>query len=114
MTRTIASVAVVLLATALPAQAATPQQAALAATVAYEHAHGQTDIEQPSCYIVQGYAQCFFATAGGNLGKWDWLRLKSGKWVALGGEGGSPAVPYMKKFGIPPAVVSKFEAQCKC
>jgi hypothetical protein len=114
MIRTIACCALLSLAAAIPAQAATPAQAALAATLAYERAHGQTDIEHPTCYIVQAYAQCFFATAGGNLGKWDWLHLKSGKWVFLGGEGGDPALPYMKKFGVPSAVAAKFEAQCKC
>ncbi|HEX3469319.1 MAG TPA: hypothetical protein VHT05_14660 [Candidatus Elarobacter sp.] len=115
MLRTIASVTALLaLAGVVPAFAATPAQAALAATVAYEHGHGTTDIEHPSCYLVPGYAQCFFATAGGNLGKWDWLALRGGRWVVLGGEGGNPAIPYMKKYGLPASVIAKFEAQCKC
>jgi hypothetical protein len=110
----IACIALLSLAVTIPAQAATPKQAAQTAMIAYERGHGTSDIETPSCYIVQDWAQCFFATAGGNLGKWDWLHLKGGKWVVAGGEGGDPALPYMKKFGVPSAIAAKFEAQCKC
>ncbi len=110
----IACIALLFPAATIPAQAATPKQAAQTAMIAYERGHGTSDIENPSCYIVQDWAQCFFATAGGNLGKWDWLHLKGGKWVVAGGEGGDPALPYMKKFGVPSAIAAKFEAQCKC
>ena len=96
------------------ADAATPAQAAVSAMSAYERTHGNTDIEQPECYVVQGYAQCVFLTAGGHLARYDWLHLKSGKWVMLGGEIGDPARPYMKQFGVPAAIAAKFEAHCKC
>jgi hypothetical protein len=114
MIRTLACVAMLSLSAPLAAAAATPAQAAVAAMTAYERAHAQTDIEQPTCYIVQGWAQCVFLTAHGNVDKYDWLQLKGGKWAFLGGEIGNPAVPYMKKFGVPPAVAAKFEAHCKC
>ncbi|HZX67823.1 MAG TPA: hypothetical protein VFE70_03010 [Candidatus Elarobacter sp.] len=102
-----------LIASSQPA-AATPAQVAVTAMSAYERTHGNTDIEQPECYIVQGYAQCVFLTAGGHLSRYDWLHLKSGKWVMLGGEIGNPAPPYMKQFGVPSAIAAKFEAHCKC
>ena len=114
MIRTLACVAVLSLSTPLAAAAATPAQAAVAAMTAYERGHGDTDIEQPECYIVQDWAQCVFITAQGHLDKYDWLHLKSGKWAFLGGEIGDPIVPYMKKFGVPSAVAAKFEAHCKC
>jgi hypothetical protein len=114
MIRTFTCIAMLTLSAPLAAAAATPAQAAVAAMSAYERAHGMTDIEQPTCYIVQGWAQCVFNTAQGNLDKYDWLHLKNGKWAFLGGEIGNPAVPYMKKFGVPSAVAAKFEAHCKC
>jgi hypothetical protein len=114
MTRTIACITLLSLAAMIPAQAATPKQAAQAAMIAYERAHGQTDIEQPSCFIVQTWAQCVFLTANGHLGKNDWLHLKNGKWAFLGGEIGNPIEPYFAKFGVPAAIGKEFEAQCKC
>jgi hypothetical protein len=102
-----------MIATPQPAAAATAQ-AAVAAMSAYERAHGNSDIEQPECYVVQDYAQCVFMTAGGHLSRYDWLRNKNGKWVVLGGEIGNPAPPYMKQFGVPAAIAAKFEAHCKC
>jgi mannose/fructose/N-acetylgalactosamine-specific phosphotransferase system component IIC len=114
MFRTIAFIALLSIGAAVPAQAATPAQAAVAAMVAAERAHGQTDIEQPACSIVQTWAQCVFLTASGHLGKTDWLHLKNGKWAFLGGEIGNPIEPYFAKFGVPAAVGKQFEAQCKC
>lgn len=114
MIRTIASAALLSLAAVMPAQAASAAQAAVAAMSAYERTHGNKDIEQPECFVVQDYAQCVFLTAGGHLDRYDWLRLKSGKWVMLGGEIGNPIPPYMKQFGVPAAIAAKFEAHCKC
>ncbi len=99
---------------ALPVQAQTSaQKAAVAALVANQRSHyGNSDVEQPSCYIVDAWAQCDFGTGQGNAEVTAWLHLKDGKWVFLGQDGGVTYASMMEsRYGIPAAVAKKFQAK---
>ena len=99
---------------AAPALAQTPaQKAAVAALVASERSRfGNSDVEQPACYIVDAWAQCSFGTGGGNAEATAWLHLKNNKWVFLGTDGGVTYASMMeKRYGIPAAVAKKFQAK---
>lgn len=98
---------------AVPVYAATPaQKAAVAAMVAHFKSVGNTDIEQPTCYIIQTWAQCDFGTGGGNAEATAWLHLKNGKWAFLGTDGGVTYASMMvKRYGIPLSVAKQFQAK---
>ncbi|MFZ1124871.1 MAG: hypothetical protein WAN59_07015 [Candidatus Baltobacteraceae bacterium] len=89
------------------------QKAAVAALVAAERSHyGNSDVEQPSCYIVQSYAQCDFGTGGGNAEATAWLHLKNGTWGFLGQDGGVTYASMMEqRYGIPAPVAKQFQAK---
>lgn len=94
---------------AVPVQA-TPS--AVAALIAAERAHGVTDIEQPSCYVLQVWAQCSFGTGHGNAEVNAWLHLKNGKWAYLGSGGGVTSASMLEsQYGIPSAVAKAFQAK---
>jgi uncharacterized membrane protein len=98
----------------LPAQAqATSAKAAVAALVAAEHSRfGNNDVEKPSCYVLQGWAQCDFGTGGGNAEVTAWLHYKSNGWGYVGSGGGVTYASMMEKqYGIPVAVAKKFQAR---
>ena len=96
------------------AWAATPaERAAVAVLVRYERAHyGNTDVEQPACFIIQSWAQCSFGTGHGNAEVNAWLRYKSGGWRFLGSGGGVTNAQMLEKwYGIPPAIARAFQAK---
>ncbi len=113
MHRLIAFAAVLSLLAAIPAYAATPaQKAAVAALVAAYHARGWSDIEQPSCFVVQTWAQCDFGTAHGRGEGTAWLHRKNGKWAFLGQGGGVTYASMMeRRYGIPAAIAKQFQAK---
>jgi opacity protein-like surface antigen len=96
-----------------PAQAAASiQKAAVTALISSERSRGNTDVEQPSCYVLDVWAQCTFGTGGGNAEGTAWLHLKSGKWAYLGQDGGVTYASMMeKRYGIPASVAKKFQAR---
>jgi hypothetical protein len=92
--------------------ATTAQKAAISALVAAERSRGNSDVEQPVCFLVQGWAQCGFGTGHGNAEMTAWLHLKNGKWSFLGHEGGVTYASMMeKRYGIPAAVAKQFQAK---
>jgi hypothetical protein len=97
----------------LPAAAATPaQKAAVAAMVAHFRSVGNSDIEQPTCFILQTWAQCTFGTGGGNAEGQAWLHLTNGAWHFLGTDGGVTYASMMvKRYGIPLSVAKQFQAK---
>lgn len=111
--RILAFIALLGISAAVPVYAATPaQKAAVAALVAHMRSIGESDVEQPSCYIVQSWAQCSFGTGGGNAEASAWLALKGGTWKFLGTDGGVTYASMMvKRYGIPLAVAKKFQAK---
>jgi hypothetical protein len=98
---------------AVPAPAATSAQtAAIAALRAAQHARGNSDVEQPACYVIQAWAQCSFGSGGGNAEVNAWLHLKNGKWAYLGEDGGVTYASMMeKRYGIPVDIAKKFQAK---
>jgi len=111
--RVLAFIAMLALLSAVPVYAATPaQKAAVAALVAHFRSVGNTDIEQPSCFLVQTWAQCSFGTGGGNAEGNAWLHLKNGAWRFLGTDGGVTYASMMvKRYGIPLSVAKQFQAK---
>jgi hypothetical protein len=111
--RALALAVVLALSAGVPALAATPaQKAAVAAMVAHFKAAGNSDIEQPSCFIVQTWAQCSFGTGGGNAEATAWLHQTNGGWKFLGTDGGVTYASMMvKRYGIPLAVAKQFQAK---
>jgi len=111
--RAAALIAMLALFATVPAGAATPaQKAAVAAMVAHFKSVGNTDIEQPTCFIIQTWAQCDFGTGGGNAEGTAWLHLTNGAWRFLGSGGGVTYASMMeKRYGIPPAVAKQFQAR---
>jgi uncharacterized membrane protein len=97
----------------VPASAATPaQKAAAAALVGHFRSVGVTDISQPSCFLVQTWAQCSYGTDGGNGEGTAWLHLKNGAWRFLGSDGGVTYASMMvKRYGIPLSVARQFQAK---
>jgi hypothetical protein len=122
MHKLIAFAAALALLAAAPASAATTaQKAAVAALISAERSRGNTDVEKPSCFIVQTYAQCQYEVGGGNAGEWALLYLKNGQWTFLGGGGevsydhgvaqfGSFAAMLERQYGIPASVAKQFAA----
>ncbi len=98
---------------ACPAAAASAQSAATSALVSYERSHyHNTDVEQPSCYIIQAWAQCSFGTGHGMAEVNAWLHLKSGKWVFVGQGGGVTDAQQLEKwYGIPASIAKEFQAK---
>lgn len=95
---------------AVPVQAATPSP--VAALVAYERAHGNTDVEQPKCYVIQVWTQCSYGTGHGNAEVNAWMHLKNGKWVFLGSGGGVTFASMLEsQYGIPASVAKEFQAK---
>lgn len=125
MHKLIAFAAALALLAAAPASAATTaQKAAIAALISAERAHGNSDVEGPSCLIVQTYAYCKYEVGGGNAQDWALLHLKNGKWTFLGGGGevtydrgvrefGSFASMLEKQYGIPASVAKQFAANIR-
>jgi len=113
MFRSIAFAVSFLVFAVLPAAAATPaQKAAAKALVAAEKSRGNGDVEQPSCYILQVWAQCNFGTGGGNAEVNAWMHFKNSKWVFLGEDGGVTYASMMeKRYGIPAAIAKQFQAK---
>jgi hypothetical protein len=111
--RVLAFIAMLALLSAVPVYAATPaQKAAVSALVAHFRSVGNTDIEQPSCFLVQTWAQCSFGTGGGNAEGNAWLHLKNGAWRFLGTDGGVTYASMMvKRYGIPLSVAKQFQAK---
>lgn len=111
--RVLACTAVLTVSATAPGYAATPaQRAAVSAMVAHFRSVGETDIEQPSCFIVQTWAQCSFGTGGGNAEATAWLHLKNGAWRFLGTDGGVTYASMMvKRYGIPLSVAKQFQAK---
>jgi hypothetical protein len=111
--RVLALILMLTLSAAIPAAAATPaQKAAVAAMVAHFRSAGETDIEQPACFLVQTWAQCSFGTGGGNAEATAWLHLKNGAWRFLGSDGGVTYASMMvKRYGIPLSVAKQFQAK---
>jgi hypothetical protein len=111
--RAFALTAAVALSATVPAFAATPaQKAAVAAMVSHFRSAGNSDIEQPACFIVQTWAQCSFGTGGGNAEATAWLHQTGGKWKFLGTDGGVTYASMMvKRYGIPLAVAKQFQAK---
>jgi hypothetical protein len=113
MRRAFAFVAMLALLPVVPVFAATPvQKAAVAGLVAHFRSVGVTDIEQPSCYVIQTWAQCTYGTDGGNGEGHSWLHLKNGAWRFLGSDGGvTYAYMMVKRYGIPLSVAKQFQAK---
>jgi hypothetical protein len=113
MRRILALIVLLALSSAVPAYAATPaQKAAVAAMVAHFRSVGERDIEQPTCFIVQTWAQCSFGTGGGNAEATAWMHLKNGAWRFLGTDGGVTYASMMvKRYGIPLSVAKQFQAK---
>jgi hypothetical protein len=111
--RALAFVALLAFSAGIPAYAATPaQKAAVAAMVAHFRSVHETDIEQPSCFIIQTWAQCSFGTGNGNAEATAWLHQTSGGWRFLGSGGGVTYASMMvKQYGIPLAVAKQFQAR---
>ena len=111
--RAVAFVAVLALFAAVPAAAATPaQKAAAAALMAHFRSAGIRDVSQPSCFLIQTWAQCAFSTDGGNGEATAWLHLKNGAWRFLGSDGGVTYASMMvKRYGIPLSVARQFQAK---
>jgi hypothetical protein len=111
--RALAFITLLVVAAAVPVSAATPaQKAAVAAMVAHFRSVGETDIEQPACYLIQTWAQCSFGTGGGNAEATAWLHLKNGAWRFLGSGGGVTYASMMvKQYGIPMSVARRFQAR---
>jgi len=111
--RAIALVAALALSATAPAFAATAaQKSAVAAMVAHFKSIHETDIEQPTCYIVQSWAQCSFGTGGGNAEATAWLHQVGNSWKFLGTDGGVTYASMMvKRYGIPLAVAKQFQAK---
>jgi len=101
------------LALTAPAFAATAaQKGATAALIAHFRSIHVTDIEQPSCFIVQSWAQCSFGTGGGNAEAQAWLHQVGSSWKFLGTDGGVTYASMMvKRYGIPLAVAKQFQAK---
>lgn len=120
MHKLIAFVATLALLTAVPAFAdTTAEKAAAAALISLKRSSGNTDVERPSCFIVQTYALCTWMM-GGEEGAWEsgLLHLKNGKWTSLGdfGEvtvnraherGWSLAAMFERQYGIPASVAKQ-------
>lgn len=112
MSRFIAFVALLSFLAVPPAVAASTQQAAVAALVAYERAHGNSDVERPTCFILQVWAQCPFGTGHGNAEVVSWLHFKNGKWTFLGSGGGVTSASMLEsQYGIPAAIARQFQAK---
>jgi hypothetical protein len=109
----LAFIVVLALSAAVPVSAATPvQKAAVAALVAHFRSVHVTDIEQPSCFVVQSYAQCSYGTGGGNAEGNAWLHQTNGAWRFLGSGGGVTYASMMvKQYGIPLAIAKQFQAK---
>lgn len=101
--------------------ATTAQRAAVAALFSLERSRGNTDVERPSCFIVQSYAQCLYEMGHGNADGWVLLYLKNGEWTFLGGGGevaydqgvaqfGSFAAMLERQYGVPASVATQFAA----
>jgi hypothetical protein len=95
----------------VPASAATPaQKSAAAAVLAHYRSVKITDVKQPSCFIVQSWAQCAYLEGDGE--GTAWLQLKNGAWRFLGSDGGVVYASMMvKRYGIPLAVAKQFQAK---
>ncbi len=93
----------------VPARAATPaQKAAAAAVIAHFRSQKITDVQQPSCFIVQTWAQCAYLEGDGE--GTAWLQLKGGGWHFLGSDGGVIYASMMvKRYGIPLRSRSSFK-----
>jgi len=111
--RALAFIIMLTMSAAVPVYAATSaQKAAVAAMVAHFRSVHETDIEQPSCFIVQSWAQCSFGTGGGNAEATAWMHLTGGSWHFLGTDGGVTYASMMvKRYGIPLAVAKQFQAK---
>jgi hypothetical protein len=111
--RAFALIATAGIAASVPAYAATPaQKAAVAAMVAHFKSVKETDIEQPSCYVIQTWAQCSFGTGGGNAEATAWMHQTNGGWKFLGTDGGVTYASMMvKRYGIPLAIAKQFQAK---
>src|ERR1700681_1338583 len=111
--RALALITMLVVPAAVPVSAATPaQKAAVAAMVAHFRSVGETDIEQPACFLIQTWAQCSFGTGGGNAEATAWLHLKNGTWRFLGSDGGVTYASMMvKRYGIPLSVAKQFQAK---
>ncbi len=111
---TAAAVAVMLVSAAPhPAAASSPQSAAASALVSYERSHyHNTDVEHPTCYVVQAWAQCSFGTGHGMAEVNAWLHLKNGAWSYLGSGGGvTDAQMLEKQYGIPASIAKEFQTK---
>lgn len=96
------------------AGAASPTaSAAVSAIVAYERSHEHnTDVEQPSCYVLQGWAQCSFGTGHGNAEVNAWEHFKNGGWVVLGTGGGVTFASQLhSQYGIPLSIAKIFQSK---
>ena len=111
--RALALAVVLALSGAVPVFAATPaQKAAVAAMVSHFRSVGNSDIEQPSCFIIQTYAQCSYGTGGCNAEGNAWLHQTNGAWKFLGSDGGVTYASMMvKRYGIPLAIAKQFQAK---
>jgi len=113
MRRVLALAGALALSATVPVFAATTaQKAAVAALVAHFRSVHITDIEQPSCFVVQTYAQCSYGTGGGNAEGNAWLHQTGSGWRFLGSGGGVTYASMMvKQYGIPLAIAKQFQAK---
>lgn len=95
------------------AASAPTASSAVTALVAYERSHEHnTDVEQPSCYVIAPWAQCSFGTGHGNAEVNAWLHFKNGGWVVVGSGGGVTNAQQLESwYGIPAAIARKFAAK---
>ncbi len=107
------AIAAIVTITTGPAAAASQQSAATSALVSYQRSHyHNTDVEQPSCYILQSWAQCSFGTGHGMAEVNAWLHLKNGAWAFVGQGGGVTNAQQLEKwYGIPASIAKEFQAK---
>lgn len=111
--RSLCVLGLVSIASALPAAAASATaSSAVSALVSYERVrYHNTDVEQPSCYVLQTWAQCSFGTGHGNAEVNAWMHFKNGGWAFLGSGGGVTDAQQLEKYGIPAAIARQFQAK---
>lgn len=110
--RVLPIVAVLFLALA-ESPAARAASSAVSALISAEHSrYHNNDIERPTCFVLQGWAQCSFGTGHGNAEVNAWLHLKAGSWRFLGEGGGVTSAPMLEKsYGIPAPIAKQFAAK---
>jgi hypothetical protein len=97
----------------LVAFAATPpqspaQKSAIAAMVSWGRSHGETDIEQATCNVIEGWARCGYGSGGGEAYTNVIMRTKNGAWKVVAHGGGAMNAGDFESLGMPTAIAERF------